>query len=298
MPQGAASPTTEGGQRERTDIPPRVLLDWRAARIFAEKNLMISLRYPANIIVWGVVPILWLAPYVLMMTALSGSAGIIRFQELSGFDDFVKFAIVGWFVYQYVDNAIWSIGNNFRWEQFSGTLEPLFVAPVSRVSILLGAAISDTVFTTLSAVVLLGTSCVLFGVSYSFVMVAPVILTLLLMLFALFGFGFMVAGLILVFKDPSVLTQLVDTVAFTVTPVNYPVQALPPYARFLAYLIPATIAMEVIRHLLIDAYIEMSVFLTSIMFLLLLLVGFWVVGLAAFRYAERWTKERGSMGGF
>ena len=111
---------------------PRAM-DWAAARVFAAKNLRIAVRYPANILIWGFLPILWFAPYVLMATAVGGLETTAHFTEISGYDDFIQFVVIGWFVYMYMDNSIWGIGNNFRWEQFSGTLEPLFSTPVPRI---------------------------------------------------------------------------------------------------------------------------------------------------------------------
>ncbi len=274
------------------------LMDWTAARVFAAKNLKIAMRYPANFIIWGVLPLLWLAPYIMMMTALGGPGTSTSFTEISGFDDFVKFVIIGFFVYQYVDASIWSVGNNFRYEQFSGTLEPLFVTPVPRISILTGAALSDSIQTSISAIVFLISAAFLFGVSYALTAIAPVIVLLLMMILALYGFGFMVAGMILVFKDPSVLTQFVDTALFTVSPVNYPLQALPAQARYAAYLVPSTIAIIVIRELAITGVFELGRFLSAAAGLGITILFFWFVGIASFKYAERWTKKRGSMGGF
>ena len=274
------------------------LMDWTAARVFAAKNLKIAIRYPANFILWGVMPLLWLSPYMLMMTALGGPGTSTSFTELSGFNDFVKFAIIGWFTYSYVDASIWSVGNNFRHEQFSGTLEPLFVTPVPRISILTGAALSDSIQTSISASVLLLSASFLFGVSYALTAIAPIIVLLLMMILALYGFGFMVAGMILVFKDPSVLTQFVDTALFTVSPVNYPLQALPTQARYVAYLVPSTIAIIIIRELAITGVFELGQFLSAAAGLGATILFFWLVGMASFKYAERWTKNRGSMGGF
>ncbi len=272
-------------------------LDWSATKMIAQKNLRIAIRYPTNIFIWGLVPILWVAPFLFTMTAISG-ADSTHFAEVSGYDSFVRFVVIGWFVYQYVDNSIWGIGNTFRWEQFSGTLEPLFIAPVPRISILLGGALSDSVTTTISAIILLVTSMILFDVSYVVTWLLPMMVILLLMLFALFGFGFMLAGLIIVFKDPSVLSQLVDMVVYIVSPIYYPVKVLPRYAQFISYLMPATIAIIVIRELAITGTFDPISYLWGIVGLLGLLVLFWGLGLASFRYAERWTKERGSMGAF
>jgi ABC-2 type transport system permease protein len=280
-----------------TDFQPR-MMDWNAARIFAVKNIRIAIRYPTNVLIWGLLPILWLAPYLLMMTAVAGPSTSEYFSEVSGFSDFLQFAVIGWFIFKYIDASIWSIGNNFRWEQFSGTLEPLFVTPVPRISILLGAAFSDTVQTTISAFILLFTAMALFGVSYTLVAIGPISVIMLLMIVAFYGFGFMLAGMILVFKDPSVLTELINNAVFTVSPITYPLQVLPAPARFAAYLIPSTIAIVVVRELAITGTYDLFQFLQSIALMCGILIFFWAIGIAVFNHGEKWTKQRGSMGGF
>jgi ABC-2 type transport system permease protein len=280
-----------------TEFQPR-MMDWNAARIFAVKNIRIAIRYPTNVLIWGLLPILWLAPYLLMMTAVAGPGTSEYFSEVSGFSDFLQFAVIGWFIFKYIDASIWSIGNNFRWEQFSGTLEPLFVTPVPRISILLGAAFSDTVQTTISAFILLFTAMALFGVSYTLVAIGPITVIMLLMIVAFYGFGFMLAGMILVFKDPSVLTELINNAVFTVSPITYPLQVLPAPARFAAYLIPSTIAIVVVRELAITGIYDLFQFLQAIAMMCGILIFFWAVGIAVFNYGEKWTKQRGSMGGF
>ena len=274
------------------------LMDWSAARIFAEKNLRISFRYPANFLIWGFLPVLWFAPFLLMANAIGGPGTSTNFAELSGFDDFLQFCVIGWFFFMYLDNSIWSIGNNFRWEQFSGTLEPLFLAPVPRISILLGAAFADTILGTIQACILLVISMFLFGVSYAAIAIAPAIIILMVMVIGLYGFGFLLAGLILIFKDPSVLTQLVSEGTYMLSPINYPIQTLPRSAQFLAYLVPTTIGVITVRHLAITGAFEPVSFLQALGGMTLLAVIFWTFGLAAFRYAENWTKKRGHMGGF
>jgi ABC-type polysaccharide/polyol phosphate export permease len=156
-----------------------------------------------------------------MMIAIAGPGTSQSFTELSGFNDFITFSVIAVFVYQYVDKSIWSVGNNFRWEQYSGTLEPLFVTPVPRISILVGAAFSDTLQCTFSATILLIISTWMFGVSYAFTMVAPIVVMLTMMVFALYGFSFLIAGLILVFKDPSVLSELVSNITYVLSPITY-----------------------------------------------------------------------------
>ncbi len=274
------------------------LMDWSAARVFASKNLRIAIRYPANFLIWGILPLLWYAPYLLMMIAIAGPGTSQSFTELSGFDGFITFSVIAVFVYQYVDKSVWSVGNNFRWEQFSGTLEPLFVTPVPRISILVGAAFSDTIQCTFSAVILLIISSLAFGVTYALTMVAPIVILLTMMVFALYGFSFLIAGMILVFKDPSVLTELISNITYVLSPITYPLQALPAAARYAAVLVPSTVAIVAIRELAITGVFDPISFLQAFGWILGLIIGFWTIGILAFRWGERWTKDRGSMGGF
>ena len=273
-------------------------MDWEAAKVFATKNLRIAIRYPANFLIWGILPLLWYAPYLLMMIAIAGPGTSQSFTELSGFDDFITFSVIAIFVYQYVDKSIWSVGNNFRWEQFSGTLEPLFVTPVPRISILVGAAFSDTLQCTFSATILLVISSLLFGVVYAITMVAPIVVMLIMMVFGLYGFSFLIAGLILVFKDPSVLTELISNITYVLSPITYPLQALPSSVRLAAVLVPSTIAIVTIRELAVTGVFEPISFLQALIGLLGLVIVFWIIGILAFRWGEKWTKDRGSMGGF
>ncbi len=273
-------------------------MDWTAARTFALKNLRIAIRYPANFLVWGILPIFWFAPFILMATAIAGPETSAHFTEISGFDNYIQFVVIGWFVFMYLDNSIWAIGNNFRWEQMSGTLEPLFSTPVPRISILLGAAISDTIQGTLQALILLNVCVVLFGLQYALIAILPTIIILTMMIIALYGFSFMLAGLILVFKDPSVLTQMITEVTFMVSPINYPVQALPRSVRFAAYLVPTTIGIVTIREIAINGAMDILSFSQALAGLAILAVFLWIVGISVFRYSEKWTKQRGHMGGF
>lgn len=274
------------------------LMDWSAARIFAMKNLRIAMRYPSNWLIWGFMPIFWFAPFILMVYALVGPGGSAHFLEISGFSDYIQFSIIGWFVFMFLDNSIWSIGNNFRWEMYSGTLEPLFVTPVPRISILLGAAFSDTVQVIIQSMILLALSMTIFGTAYSLTAIAPTIIILIVMVIGLYGFSFMLAGVILVFKDPSVLTEMISEGTYMVSPVQYPVQALPQNVRFVAYLIPTTIAIIAVRQIAITGIFDLLTFVQSLGFMATLAGIFWLVGLASFRWAEKWTKQRGHMGGF
>jgi len=118
------------------------------------------------------------------------------------------------------------------------------------------------------------------------------------MVIGLYGFGFMLAALILVFKDPSVLSELVSETSYMISPVNYPINALPRPVQFAAYMIPTTIGIITIREIAITGAWNLLSFSQALIALGALAVLFWIIGLACFQFAENWTKQRGHMGGF
>jgi len=118
-----------------------------------------------------------------------------------------------------------------------------------------------------------------------------------MMIVAFTGFAFAFSGIILVFKDPSVLTQFVSVVIYTLTPVNYSINVLPLWVQPLSLIIPSTFAIIGIREAALAAAGFPQLWF-DIIVLLILDVFFWIVGILAFRLAEHHTRKKGTMGEF
>jgi ABC-2 type transport system permease protein len=287
---------TEPDPKSSKDYNARIF-DFSAALLIAKNSLRVSIRYPANFIIWGVLPLLWLLPFIFTATAFSGGISNPIFGSQTGYADFIPFIVLGWVVYSFVDSSIWGTGNTLRWYQFAGVLEPMFLIPAPRLSILLGAAIAELVTTSISTTVLFSLCVAIFGLSFSFASILPVLLILLLMIIAFTGFAFAFSGVILVFKDPSVLTEFVDTVIYTLTPVNYSFNVLPLWAQPLSLLLPSTFAIIGIREAALAAAGIPQLWF-DIIVLLILDVFFWVIGILIFKLAEHHTRKKGKMGAF
>ncbi len=287
---GESEPLVRLGSKAR-------IIDFSAAWSIAKNSLRISVRYPANFLVWAILPLLWLLPFIFTGIAFSGGITNPLFGSQSGHSAFIPYLVLGWVVYSYVDSSIWGVGNTLRWYQFAGVLEPMFLIPVPRLSILFGAAIAEIITTTLSTSILFTLCVFLFGLTFSFNSVFPILLLLFLMIIAFTGFAFAFSGIILVFKDPSVLTEFVDTLIFTITPVNFPVSTLPFWAQPLSLLLPSTFAIMGIRAAALTAA-GLSQLWIEIIILLILAISFWILGIIVFRFAERYTRKKGKMGTF
>ncbi len=276
---------------------PARVIDFSAALTIARNSLRVSLRYPANMIIWGVMPILWVMPFIFTGIAFSGGITSTQFGEATGYVNFIPYLALGWVVFSYVDSAIWGVGNTLRWYQFAGVLEPMFLIPAPRLSILLGAAIAELITTSISTAILFGLSVVIFNLHFALTAVLPILLLLFLMIVAFTGFAFAFSGLILVFKDPSVLTQFVHVVIYTLTPVNYSVGMLPSWVQPLSLILPSTFAIIGIREAALAAS-GIALLWGDVFILLILVVVFWIGGILVFRLAERHTRKKGKMAAF
>lgn len=263
----------------------------------AKKDLIINIRYPLEVIFWAVVPVLWILPHIFSGIALSGGYQNQILASAVGSGDFIQFIAIGSITYTYAAATIWGMANALRWEQYSGTLESLYLAPVSRFSILMGGTISQAVISTIQVIIQFAIFAILFGIWYPLPAFIPVVFIVVLMIVAFQGFAFMLAAVIMFFKDPDVLNDFISTLINIVSPVSYPLNAVPLSLRIISLLIPLTYALIGIRLILMQLS-ELFTLEQITLALLLLSVLFWLIGYSLFLFAERKTKKKGSLGGY
>jgi ABC-2 type transport system permease protein len=263
---------------------------------YAIKNLKHSLRYPGSWLYWMLVPMLWLVPYAFQGKALIEGTESEFFRQFGGTGDYFSYIAIGIILFNIVDAAIWGSGNRLRWEQKSGTFEFLWMSPVSRSELLLGASLSELgwiVFVCTGQFLILN-----FMLSWSFTIIQVLLamLVILVTLIGLFGFSFLFASIILVFKEPGTLTELTEASLNILLPVRYPLQVLPTYIRWVGYIIPFAYGFLSFRAFTIAYNLRLGALYISL--LLLLSVIMWIAGVKLFSKIERRTRSTGQLGAY
>ncbi|MHA2253348.1 MAG: ABC transporter permease [Candidatus Kariarchaeaceae archaeon] len=263
----------------------------------AFKQIRIILQYKLDVIYWVFMPLLWLIPFVWLGKTLIDNGESANFLKYTGSSDYLGFLLIGSMLWATIDSAIWGAGNALRWEQQSGTLEYLWVSPASRTDILSGAALGETgwvFFNVMGQFIILSFifdwNLTLFNSLFSLAAV-------IVMFIGMLGFGFFFASIVMVFKEPGVLTELTDNILFIVSPVRYPIQGLPVILRYIAVALPFTWGAKIIRDLLI---VQRGVTDVLLAFLILILIdiGLWIIGYRLFHKVERRTRRTGNLGTF
>jgi len=128
----------------------------------------------------------------------------------------------------------------------------------------------------------------------------PVITPLLAFLtFAnLTGFGFMVGGLVLVFKQTGQIAMILRLMmigcAFLVT--RWDIYAWPALAQFLVHLLPVTDATICLKLAILDNAGYAVLQHPSFAFLLVSCVIWNVIGVTLFHFMEDWSRDKGTLG--
>lgn len=264
------------------------------------KNIIHMSRYKFDLLFWAVMPVMWVTPLILQGIAFVGGTTSQNFAELTGSEDFLSFIVVGTILFMFVSTALWGAGNAIRWEQESGTLEVLWTTPTSRVDILIGTSISETIWASINILIQFTIISVFLQIHLLWQGLILSVGVLILTIVGLYGFGVLMAGIIIVFKEPGTLTEMIETGMHLITPVRYSLQALPGWIRVISLTIPFTLGLSVIRKLTMPETImypalEPMIFIISLVILDIVL---WMIGVLLFTKMEEFSREKGSLGAY
>ncbi|TFF84420.1 ABC transporter permease [Candidatus Heimdallarchaeota archaeon] len=266
--------------------------------VIAKKEILHIIRYPWELVLWSFMPLMWLIPYVFQGQMLLGDAlESNQFLQLTGNSNVLGFIFIGILLWNIVDTAIWGAGNSLRWEHYSGTLQFLWLAPISRINLMIGASIGNTLWSIIQIVLQFSILSIFVSWQITFLDAVITLAILIIVIIGLYGFSFTFAAAILVFKEPGVLTEFVDNSLYICCPVHYPMKILPSWIRWVGYLIPFTWGAIIIRGLMLTQESILTMWQT-IGILLLLDVVLWTIGCLTFRFAEKRTLRTGKLGNY
>lgn len=211
-----------------------------------------SNRDPVALIAEIGLPILTIGAYVILYRAigLPPNAGAA--------------VIIGGAMIAFWTNVLWNMSSQWFWEREQGNLEMYLVAPVSRMSILLGMALGGSLNTALRAfgIVLLG----IFAFQVPFHLVDPfsVIVVFIFTLAALYTMGMLFASLFMLYgreawNTANLLQEPVYFLSGALFPTFYGTPIVPLAIQVAGSLIPMTIGLDAIRRLVINGASIMTV---------------------------------------
>lgn len=180
----------------------------------------------------------------------------------------------------------------------SGQLEQLCMSPHGLAVNFLARSMVSAVSSIFSLSIMLALVAMTLGEGFHADPV-PLIVLLVLTYFDLIGFGFMIGGLVLVFKQTGQVAVLVRMALFGLAvSATERVAEWPVLLRVIAHALPVTDAAICLKLVLVDGR-GSAVFQVPEFRLLVVNCVFWTtVGLGCFRFLENWSRDRGTLGAY
>jgi ABC-2 type transport system permease protein len=210
---------------------------WASARM---RFTTIS-RYPGQIVVDIVVPIVFAAMPILLGRATAGAQAGAVFEQNTGTANYVAYMLIGSSVFTIVSYAFWHIANWLRWEQETGTLEVLYLAPTHRVWVAAGTALYSCLRGVLSSLIAYLLGSFLLGVANPFQgEVWLALLFILVGLIPVYALALLFGAVVLKVKESNALINMMQWGVSFLMGVFFPIAIFPPLLRVIALLFPPT----------------------------------------------------------
>jgi ABC-2 type transport system permease protein len=203
------------------------------------------------------------------------------------------YLLVGSLLWSYLSLMFFDVSFAIAWERWEGTIEYTFMAPVRRVTHLLGICSFAIVYAMLRSVIILVAIALAFRLDLSHADIGSALLVLAAATFPVLGLGIFTSILPLLSPEKGdQMTVAVQGVLLLVSGVYYPLTVLPTVFRIMGDASPLTYTLTGIRSALLDRA-SAGALLGTILLLLAMGAVLIPCGVLVFARAERRAKRLG-----
>jgi ABC-2 type transport system permease protein len=266
------------------------MYELKASYAFIERNFNIVKRY------WGW-ELVWLVYSI--VNSLSVSYIGVGMEKLGGQGVDSRFLVlylaIGTIVWRYLTVIFYWVTDVIGIERWEGTIEYTLMAPIRRITHMLGQTSFAVVYSLFHTAVILGATALFFNLNLTNANLVGATVMLIAGSFSFIGISVVGAVLPLLFPERgSQMTHVIIALLLLVSGVYYPVEVLPGWLQALSKLSPATYVLYGVR----DTLVHGAPTLTLWPYLWpLLVIGALTIpaGLRIFHWAEQYAKRTGKL---
>lgn len=255
-------------------------------------KIMLNETYKGLLIAWNYKFETFLQ-MVMMGVVFIGIGFIIGGGKLS--TEQLTYTLVGYSIWLYSSIVISSMCRDLLGEAQAGTLEQLFMSPVSVSLILIGRSFSTLITATIN--ILLFMIVILWGLKINISVPWQAFIIFALTMAGLFGFGFVIAGATLVFKRVGELAGLTANALLFLNGSMLPVEQFPKWLALFSKTLPTTQGIILLRNTLLDMKPLYDLWQDgSLLYLCSQSIIYFFGGLLVFIWCVRRAKVQGTLG--
>jgi ABC-2 type transport system permease protein len=272
--------------------------DLRALRAAGRMSLRQLRRYPTNLLGTIFWPVLLPAVWVLMGQAYSGGgepAALDAFASRAGTTGVTLFVFVGYLMYMWLSALLWGPGTALRQEQIRGSLEAVFLTPVSRLVPLFGPTLTNFVWIAMDLVVMGLAAWLLFGVVLSVQGMLLAAAITLIGVPAMYAMGALFGAGVLRFGEIGPAVQFTRGGLSMLCGITFPIAMLPSWAQAAASAMPPTYIVDAMRGALLRSA-TVADLVPAAASLIGLAAAFAILAVVVFRWLEASARRSGMLG--
>jgi ABC-2 type transport system permease protein len=256
--------------------------EFRASFAFVERNFNLTKRY------WG-----WEVAF--MVYSVAGALAVTLIGRDQNSARLILSLMIGATFWNYLSVVFSIIAEQISWERWEGTLEYTMMAPVRRVSQLLGSTVFAILWGFIHTTVVLTVLVLFFGIDLSHADFVTALVLMLVGSLSIIGIGMMAATLPLIWVERGdQMVFVIQSLLLLISGVYYSVTILPEPMQVVAAFSPATYILDGVRQALIDGAPVTSMgghlLPLAVMAVIFIPLGVWVFG-----WAERYAKRTGKL---
>ena len=272
----------------------------RGAYAFVERNMNLIKRYWAWELVWLAYSIVNALSITFIGKGSASITGVEMTPEQVNY--FILYLMVGTLVWHYLSMVFDMVSEAIQWERWEGTIEYTFMAPISRLTHLLGQAVFAMLYGFLHTMIILTFLAMFFQLDLSQANVPGMLLMVVTGSMSFVGLGMFAAVSPLLSPEKGLqMTNIIKALVLLVSGVYYEISVLPAWMQALAKLSPAYYMLVGMREALLNGTTLLPTANSAGLFIPyivpLLITGLITIpaGLYAFTRAERYAKQTGKL---
>ncbi len=261
---------------------------WRqvkASYALVERNVNLSKRY------WG-----WEVAF-LVYTIAQSLAIVYIADTVHGPQQrtLVLFLAIGTLTWSYMASLFQAIAESVQWERWEGTIEYTMMAPISRLTYMLGSCLFGVIYGLARTAFVLLALIFVFHLQANPAGLLPALAIVATGSVSFVGIGIMAATLPLLFTERGAqMTYVIEALLLLVSGVYYSISVLPGWVQVLSRLSPATYILRGIRQALL-ANPSASGTLSNLIPLAIIGIITVPMGIWLFGTAEHYAKKTGRL---
>jgi ABC-2 type transport system permease protein len=233
-----------------------------------------------------------------LLPILSTAAYVYVYKALKAPEEYVGFVILGGTMSAYWIFVLWSMAAQFYWEKEMGNLDIYLIAPINRMSLLLGMASGGMFTATTRAASIFIAGTLIFKVDFAVISLPKLFAVFVLTLIGLYGLGMVFSSLFMLYgREAWHGVTLLQEPVHLLSGFFFPVKNLGFAVGLGASLIPLTLGLDAMRQLAFktgadSGFIDVNLEIGALVVLCAL---FLVAAKYSLQYMEKLGKKEGRL---